>query len=107
MATLTHHAIVFGASGINGWALVNQLLTDRPTSDTFGKVTAVLNRPLSLRDSQWPQDDRLRITTGVDLTADDTVVQNIFEAKIEGADTISHVYYVGMCGRIRKDYHVV
>lgn len=107
MATPMHHAIVFGASGINGWALVNQLLTDRPTSDTFSRVTAVLNRPLSLGDSQWPHDDRLRIATGVDLTADDAVVQNIFEAKIEGAETISHVYYVGTYGQVREDYYVV
>lgn len=107
MATPTHHAIVFGASGINGWALVNQLLINHPTSDTFGRVTAVLNRPLSLRDSQWPQDDRLRIATGLDLTADDTVVQNTFEAKIEEAETISHVYYVGTCGRVREDCYAV
>ena len=99
-----HHAIVFGASGINGWALVNQLLTDYPTSTTFSKVTAVLNRPISLQNSQWPLSEieglegRFQMVTAADLTMDDaaSMLQESLKTKIEGAESISHVYYAGM-----------
>lgn len=97
MATSQNHAVVFGASGINGWALVRTLLAGYPRSDTFRRVTAVLNRPLSPLDSQWPHDDRLQILTGFDLTVGQESLQESIKTKIDGAETISHVYYAGKC----------
>jgi hypothetical protein len=56
-----NHAIAFGCSGINGWALVNQLLLGYPGAGTFAKVTAIANRPFKPEDAGWPRDagDRL------------------------------------------------
>ncbi|PYI31177.1 hypothetical protein BP00DRAFT_475592 [Aspergillus indologenus CBS 114.80] len=89
-----HHAIVFGCSGINGWALVNQLLSDYPAPGTFSRVTAVANRAFSPADAQWPSDDRLQIVSGVDLLAgDDQALAATLREKIPAVETISHVYY--------------
>lgn len=57
-----------GASGITGWAIVNQLLCGYPRKGIFSKVTAVTNRPLSRQDALWPQNDSLRLVSGLDLT---------------------------------------
>lgn len=95
MAAPTYHAVVFGASGINGWALVKELLSDYPARSTFSKVTAVLNRPLSLQESQWPQDDRLQTVVGANLIADHATLFRTLEANIKEAETISHIYYAG------------
>lgn len=95
MASAEDHAVVFGASGINGWALVKELLAGYPTGHTFGKVTAILNRPLSSQDSAWPQSERLQVISGVDLTAVGADLGNTLAENIDGADTISHVYYAG------------
>lgn len=88
---------MFGCSGINGWALVNQLLTDYPAPGTFSRVTAVANRAFTAGDAQWPTDDRLQIVSGVDLLAgDDAALKKTLAEKISSVDTISHVYYAGM-----------
>ncbi|PYI08052.1 hypothetical protein BO78DRAFT_442279 [Aspergillus sclerotiicarbonarius CBS 121057] len=92
--SLGHHAIVFGCSGINGWALVNQLLSDYPAPGTFSKVTAVANRAFTPDEAQWPTDDRLQIVSGVDLlVGDDAVLGKTLAEKIPSVETISHVYY--------------
>ena len=92
-----HHAIVFGCSGINGWALVNQLLNNYPAPGTFSRVTAVANRAFTAEEAQWPTDDRLQIVSGVDLLAgDDAALKKTLAEKISSVDTISHVYYAGM-----------
>ncbi|RAL14140.1 SDR family oxidoreductase [Aspergillus homomorphus CBS 101889] len=89
-----HHAIVFGCSGINGWALVNQLLSDYPSRGTFSRVTAVANRAFSRDEAQWPSDDRLQMVSGVDLLAgDDQALAATLHEKIPAVETISHVYY--------------
>ena len=94
--SLGHHAIVFGCSGINGWALVNQLLSDYPAPGIFSKVTAVANRAFTSDEAQWPTDDRLQIVSGVDLlVGDDAVLGKTLAEKIPSVETISHVYYAG------------
>ena len=47
------HALIAGASGIRGWALVNTLLSDCPEAAVFTKITALTNRPLPKEISQW------------------------------------------------------
>ncbi|GKZ56302.1 hypothetical protein AnigIFM49718_001547 [Aspergillus niger] len=89
-----HHAIVFGCSGINGWALVNQLLNNYPAPGTFSRVTAVANRAFTAEEAQWPTDDRLQIVSGVDLlVGDDAALEKTLAEKISSVETISHVYY--------------
>ncbi|KAJ5543896.1 hypothetical protein N7494_005175 [Penicillium frequentans] len=90
----SNHAVVFGCSGINGWALVNQLLSGYPSPNTFSKITAVANRLFTYEEAKWPRDDRLQIISGVDLLGgDDTTLQKILSQKVLSVETISHVYY--------------
>lgn len=66
-----NHALVVGVSGLIGWAVVEQLLQNT----FFGKVTALVNRRLSLQDSFWPShapaQPTLSLTSGVSLLRSD------------------------------------
>lgn len=91
-----NHAVVFGCSGINGWALVNQLLSGYPSPNTFSKITAVANRPFTSEEAKWPRDDRLHIVSGIDLLGgNDSTLQKTLSQKVPSVETISHVYYAG------------
>ncbi|KIW74833.1 hypothetical protein Z517_11603 [Fonsecaea pedrosoi CBS 271.37] len=61
------HALVMGASGITGWAIVNQILRGYPQKGIFSKVTAVTNRPLAQEHTLWPKSDALQVCSGLDL----------------------------------------
>ncbi|KAL3462630.1 hypothetical protein BJX64DRAFT_299393 [Aspergillus heterothallicus] len=88
------HALVFGASGITGWAAVNALLNDYPTPDTFQRVTALTNRPLSAEDALWPESEKLRIVSGLDLLAgDQATLETTMREKVPSIETVSHVYF--------------
>ncbi|KAI0801636.1 hypothetical protein GGR55DRAFT_692516 [Xylaria sp. FL0064] len=54
MKEMKRHAIIFGASGLIGWAVVDQLLRCYPEVGAFSKVTAVTNRPVKLSELYWP-----------------------------------------------------
>lgn len=66
-----YHAIVFGASGLAGWGVVEQLLANYPSPGTFAKVTALVNRPFSVADSYWPTpvEPKLELISGANLAA--------------------------------------
>ncbi|KAL2867425.1 uncharacterized protein BJX67DRAFT_372039 [Aspergillus lucknowensis] len=89
------HAIVFGAAGLLGWAVVNQLLSGYPSSKPFSRVTAVLNRPVSREELYWPSGSvSLHIVSGINLlqgTGNDLAKQ--LKEKVIGADGITHVFY--------------
>jgi len=86
-------ALVFGASGITGWAITRTTL-EYPTPTTFSRVIGLTNRPLSLEDSQLPPDPRLSLKSGVDLSGDvEAVVKAL--ANIKGIEEITHVYFTG------------
>lgn len=90
-----NHALVVGASGLIGWAVVEQLLQE----SSFGKVTALVNRPLSLGDSYWPlhtaERPSLSLASGVNLLSSDDEFKELLRDKVIDADTISHVFYFG------------
>ena len=88
------HALIFGASGISGWALLNQIRT-YPTTTTFQRITAVTRRPFTLEQAQIPQDDRITIASGVDLTKTAKVVSATLEEKLSDIDTVTHVFFAG------------
>ncbi|KAJ5908728.1 hypothetical protein N7495_001410 [Penicillium taxi] len=91
-----HHAVVFGSSGINGWALVNQLLSGYPSANTFSRVTAISNRPFTNDEAKWPNDvhSRLHILSGIDLMkGDDNALLKELSAQIPSVSTITHIYY--------------
>ena len=96
-----NHAIVFGASGLAGWGVVDQLFSNYPSPGTFAKVTAVANRPLNIVDSFWPSPSPsrpiLEIVSGIDLAkgADDDF-PSLLEKSIQDVSTITHVFYFRM-----------
>lgn len=89
-------ALVFGASGITGWAIAREALT-YPTATTFRRVIGVTNRPLDRVKAFLPDDSRLTLAHGVDLTASvDDVVAKL--ADIDGIEDVTDVYFAGMTG---------
>jgi nucleoside-diphosphate-sugar epimerase len=97
----SRHAIVFGASGLIGWALVDQLLQPYPHDGAFSKVTAVTNRPLNLSESHWPEADShrpdLQLVSGIDLRhGDAAVLAGSLKQAVEEIESITHIYYLGM-----------
>lgn len=89
-------ALVFGASGVTGWSVVNEILTNYPKKGIWDKVYALTNRPLSQKDSRWPDDPRLKIVSGVDLLkGSQEDLEKELRDKVEGIETVTHVYYLG------------
>lgn len=89
------HALVFGASGISGWAILDEI-TSYPTSTTFAKITGLSNRPLTLEQAYLPNDSRLSLVNGIDLTKSVPEVVQMLKDKVEDMQTISHVFFTGM-----------
>ncbi|KAH9218272.1 hypothetical protein DL95DRAFT_434371 [Leptodontidium sp. 2 PMI_412] len=79
MSQSANHALVFGASGVAGWGLVNELLKNYPKEGTFPKVTAVVNRPLKVEDAYWPPPSPSR----PDLQLE----------KVKDIESVTHAYY--------------
>jgi hypothetical protein len=92
-----NHALIFGASGITGWAITNQILEGYPAPETFSKVTALTNRPLKPEATLWPQSDKLQLVSGLDLN--NPKGQEALEAElvknVKNIETVSHVYFFG------------
>ena len=94
------HALVFGASGVSGWAVVDQLLKGYPNNERWDKVTALTNRPLSVDVSQWPQKDNLQIVSGIDLLKrSETDLENVLKEQIADVENVTHVFYYGQSGK--------
>ena len=88
-------ALVFGASGVSGWSFVNEILNDYPKKGTWDKVHALTNRPLSLKDSHWPDDSRLNIVSGIDLLkGTQEELEVALKAACPGIEKVTHVYYL-------------
>lgn len=101
MAGQSNHAIVYGASGLIGWAIVNQILKSYPHAGTFSKVTAVTNRPLNLSETFWPQATSqrpdLELVSGIDIgQEDETLVASALKSTVKDVEKITHVFYLGM-----------
>lgn len=95
------HAIVFGASGLIGWAAVNQLLSGYPNPGTFSKVTAVMNRPIPESELYWPgpSPDRpqFQVVSGINLLDGKAArLAEQLKAEVSEAEKITHVFYFGM-----------
>lgn len=94
MSSTGNHALIFGASGITGWAIVNAILEGYPSLDAFSKVTALVNRPLSKEVAQWPEDPRLQIISGIDLLkGTQEELDKVIKGKAPEVDTTTHVHF--------------
>lgn len=94
------HAIVFGASGVIGWAVVDQLLNSYPRTSSFSKVTAVTNRPLNSSDCHWPEksSDRpeLELVSGIDLRSGNSAsLAESLQHRVRDVGTVTHIFYLG------------
>lgn len=91
-------ALVFGVSGITGWGLANAALS-YPTPDTFDQVIGLANRPLSKEDANLPDDARLKLYSGVNLSQS---VEEIVKALkgIKAMEKTTHVYFSGEVPRV-------
>jgi hypothetical protein len=86
-------ALVFGASGITGWAIVREALL-YPTPTAFRRVIGLSNQPIDRSQLLLPEDDRINLISGVDLTASlDTVADSL--SGIEGIKDVTDVYFAG------------
>ena len=92
-----NHALVLGASGLAGWAVVDELLANYPAAGTFKRVTALVNRPLKLQDSFWPSPSperpELSLVSGANLLDDDFA--GFLEQHVPDVASVTHVYYFG------------
>jgi hypothetical protein len=75
-----------------GWATVKETLT-YPSSSAFHKVTGLTNRPLTIEEAYLPQDERLQLISGVDLTQQVERVVEDMKAKVPEVDTVTHVVF--------------
>jgi hypothetical protein len=95
-------ALIFGASGITGWAVAKAAL-EYPTPTTFDKVIALTNRPLSKQDAYLPDDSRLALYSGIDLSSGvDKLVGDL--KKIDGIEGVTHVYFTGESLHFKKRF---
>ncbi|KAJ3564393.1 hypothetical protein NPX13_g7861 [Xylaria arbuscula] len=99
MKETSHHAIVFGASGLIGWAIIDQLLRCYPEAGTFSKITAVTNRPIELSETYWPEPDAnrpsLQLVSGVDLRhGDSAALSTSLKQAVKDIDTVTHLFYL-------------
>ncbi|VUC26776.1 unnamed protein product [Clonostachys rosea] len=86
------HALIFGASGISGWSLLNQTRV-YPSETAFKRITGTTNRPLPLDQALIPEDDRIKIVFGIDLkTGVEEIVAKLRD-KIPDIATVTHVFY--------------
>ncbi|THZ50229.1 hypothetical protein D6C90_02777 [Aureobasidium pullulans] len=88
------HALIYGASGISGWSLLNQTRI-YPTPTTFSRITGTTSRPFSLEKAQIPQDERIKIASGIDLTKSADQVAAALKEKVEDISTVTHVFFTG------------
>lgn len=100
MAAKGKHALVFGASGLIGWGVVDQLLSNYPAQGTFSTVSALVNRPLRVEDSFWPERSPatpdLQLVSGVNL-AGTTIesLEKLLLREVRGIENVTHVFYFG------------
>jgi hypothetical protein len=87
------HALVFGATGISGWSLMKQCLS-YPSPTSFRRITGLCNRPVNKNDLFLPDDARLNIVSGIDLTAPlETVIREL--SKVDEIRTVDVMFFCG------------
>jgi hypothetical protein len=92
------HALVFGASGLAGWAAVDRLLYNYPAERTFSKVKVLVDRPLDVSESYWPSHSSVAFDLLSNVNLMEGTVENfiaLLKRKVEGIANVTHVPYFG------------
>lgn len=107
MSPPTNHAVVIGATGLLGWAVVDELLSadgilaPQPPSFSsgFARVTALVNRPVRRDELFWPDwhpaQPELLVADGMDLAAGDEKFAAVLKEKVPDVSTVTHAFYFG------------
>jgi hypothetical protein len=88
-------ALVFGASGVTGHAIIKTLLS-YPTPTTFSRVIGLTNRPLSSAIARLPEDERLELYSEINLLEREKSLLQL--QHIPGIQQVTHVYYAAYAG---------
>ena len=64
-----------------------------PTPTTFASITGLTNRPLSKDDVLLPDDERIMMVSGIDLTLTSEAVIDALKAKVPHITDITHVFF--------------
>ena len=104
------HALVFGASGLAGWGVVDQLLSSFPAQGTFSRVTALVNRPFSVAESYWPSASpsrpELQLVPHVDLLKGSVEELTAFlQREVGDIRNVTHAFYFGSCSAIERSFN--
>ncbi|PKX88888.1 uncharacterized protein P174DRAFT_516131 [Aspergillus novofumigatus IBT 16806] len=86
------HAPIFEASGISGWSLMKQCLS-YPSPSTFYRVTGLCNRHIEKKTLMLPNDTRLNIVSGIDLTGSVEIVMEQLKTKVEDIMLVDIVFF--------------
>ena len=87
-------ALVFGASGIGGWAITRECLR-YPSKTTFARVIALANQTLSKGDFLLTENlDRLDVHSGIDLSHGAAAITQVLK-KIPNIEQTTSVFYAG------------
>ena len=86
-------ALIFGASGITGWAILREAL-NYPSENEFARVIALVNRPIDRSELFLPASDKLTIASGVDLTKSVNEVAAALST-VQGIKDVTDVYFAG------------
>ncbi|KAH7133400.1 hypothetical protein B0J13DRAFT_562310 [Dactylonectria estremocensis] len=91
----SNHALVFGASGITGWAITNLILNGYPAPDAFESVTALTNRPLTAEAAQWPTSPKLQVVSGIDILTQkgQSGLEEELKSRVTHMRQVTHVYF--------------
>ncbi|KAK3115278.1 hypothetical protein LTR53_005549 [Teratosphaeriaceae sp. CCFEE 6253] len=88
-------ALVFGASGVTGYALLKELLV-YPSPTTFTRVIGLTRRPLHADVAQLPEDQRLELYSDLDLTDRDKTLFHL--QHVPGVEHTTHVFFAAYAG---------
>ncbi|CAG9973691.1 unnamed protein product [Clonostachys byssicola] len=86
------HALIFGASGISGWSLLNQTRV-YPSETAFKRITGTTNRPLALNQALIAEDERIKLISGIDLRAGVEEVVAKLQDQVPDIATVTHVFF--------------
>lgn len=95
MVAQGRHALIFGASGISGWSLMKQCLS-YPSHSTFAHITGLCNRPADKHSLLLPDDPRLSIVSGIDLTGPHETVVSELKKRVPGVEEVDTVFFCGI-----------
>lgn len=87
-----NHALVFGASGVSGWGIMHELVS-YPTPTTWTSITGLTNRQLSPAEAHLPDDLRITLASGIDLTKPASEIAQLLKEKVKNIDKITHVFF--------------